>query len=124
MARLDYFLTTPDIHSQLRKIEISHGYRTDHSLIHLEITPFNLKRGKGFWKFNTTLLYDPEYIQMVQKVIDDTAHNHTSTNNLNHGHNQMLFEMLKLNIRGHSIAYSALRKLKITGILNYNWKGK
>ena len=111
MARLDFFLTTPDIHSLLNKLEISHGYKTDHSLLHLEITPFNCKRGKGFWKFNTSLLYDTEYIQMVKKIIDDTVHDNTDTNHFNHGHNQMLFELLKLNIRGHTIAYSS-KKVK------------
>ena len=48
MARLDFFLTTPDIHSQVKKHSISHDYRTDHSLLNLEINPFNSKRGKGF----------------------------------------------------------------------------
>ena len=108
MARLDFFLTTPDIHSQLKKQEISHGYRTDHSLLSLEITIGNLKRGKGFWKFNTSLLHDSNYIQMVKEVIKDTLQDNNSlelgTTSL--GYNQMLFEMIKLNIRGRTIAYS------------------
>ena len=69
MARLDFFLTTPDIHSQVKKHSISHSYRTDHSLLNLEINPFKSKRGKGFWKFHTSLLHDTAYIQLVIKLL-------------------------------------------------------
>ena len=107
MARLDFFLTTPDIHSQVKKHSISHGYRTDHSLLNLEINPFNSKRGKGFWKFNTSLLHDTAYIQLVKQVIETTVCDYSvDKNDSNLGQNQMLFELIKLNIRGHTIAYS------------------
>ena len=37
MARLDFFLTTPDIHSKLKNTSMSNGYRTDHSVLTLEL---------------------------------------------------------------------------------------
>ena len=37
MARLDFFLTTPDIHSKLKNTSISQGYRTDHAALTLEL---------------------------------------------------------------------------------------
>ena len=107
MARLDFFLTTPDIHSQVKKHSISHGYRTDHSLLNLEINPFISKRGKGFWKFNTSLLHDTAYIQLVKQVIEMTVCDYSVDKNDNNlDQNQMLFQLIKLNIRGHTIAYS------------------
>ena len=75
MARLDFFLTTPDIHSKLKNTSISHGYRTDHSALILELNLLEAKHGKGFWKFNTSLLHDKEYINVVKQEICNTISN-------------------------------------------------
>ena len=116
MARLYFFLTTPDIHFKVKKHSISHGYRTDHSLLNLEINPFNSKKGKGFWKFNTSLLHDTAYIQLVKHVIETTVCDYSvDKNDSNLGQNQMLFELIKLNIRGHTIAYST-KKVNLTTV--------
>ena len=91
----------------LKKHSISHGYRTDHSLLNLVINPFISKRGKGFWKFNTSLLHDTAYIQLVKQVIETTVCDYSvDKNDSNLGQNQKLFQLIKLNIRGHTIAYS------------------
>ena len=48
------------------------GYRTDHSGILLDIIlDYNIERGKGYWKFNNTLLKDNNYIKMVKETILD-----------------------------------------------------
>ena len=117
MARLDFFLTTPDIHSKLKNTSISHGYRTDHSALTLELNLFEAKHGKGFWKFNTSLLHDKEYINVVKQEICNTISQYKCNEKSNVGgreftiDNQLFFEMLKLNIRGQSVAYSS-RKAK------------
>ena len=117
MARLDFFLTTPDIHSKLKNTSISHGYRTDHSALTLELNLLEAKCGKGFWKFNTSLLHDKEYINVVKQEICNTISQYKCNEKSNVGdreftiNNQMFFEMLKLNIRGQNVAYSS-RKAK------------
>ena len=85
MARFNFFLTTPDIHSQVKKYSLSHGYRTDHSLLKLEISPFNFKRDKGFWKFNTSLSHDTAYIQVIEMTVCDYS---VDKNDSNLGQNQ------------------------------------
>ena len=47
------------------------GYRTDHSGTILKLKFNNNKRGKGYWKFNNSLLKGNEYIQIVKKAIEE-----------------------------------------------------
>jgi len=68
-ARLDFFLISNELMSVLDKVDISPGYRTDHSIIELEYRTSNLKIGKGFWRFNNSLLRDPEYVNKVKDTI-------------------------------------------------------
>ena len=53
MARLDFYLVTPDIQANISKHILSFGYRSDHSLVGIELNMENSERGKGFWKFNS-----------------------------------------------------------------------
>ena len=75
------------------------------------------KHGKGLWNFNTSLLHDKEYINVVKQEICNTISQYKCNEKSNVGgreltiDNQMFFEMLKLNIRGQSVAHSA-RKAK------------
>ena len=84
----------------------------------LEFQLQNTSRGKGFWKLNTSLLHDIEYVNLVKNVIRDTIQTYTKSNGPNdhYGYNLSLdyitlFEMLKLNVRGQTIAYGS-RKSK------------
>ena len=114
MARLDFFLTTPDIHSKLKNSAIIPGYRTDHSALTLELQLNNTIRGKGFWKFNTSLLREVDYVNSVKQEIKTTLGLYSENDGFNEdcGNNftvdyQTLFELLKLNIRGQTIAFSS-----------------
>ena len=70
MARLDFFLVSPDIHAKVVVNKICYGYRSDHSFVSLEIEWTEVTRGKGFWKFNSSLLVDPEYVNLVKHAIE------------------------------------------------------
>ena len=67
--------------------------------------------------FNTSLLHDKEYINVVKQEICNTISQYKCNEKSNVGgreftiDNQMFFEMLKLNIRGQSVTYSS-RKAK------------
>ena len=115
MARLDFFLVSADIHAKIVKHMMSFGYRTDHSFTGVEINLEESNRGKGFWKFNTSLLKDKDYIRIVKAEIKKTIEQYsTVTNNetVRTISNQMLFEMIKLNIRGVTIPYCSRLKKK------------
>ncbi len=55
MCRLDYFLVSKSLYNRIETSEISHGFKSDHSLISFIISP-HTPRGPGFWKLNTSLL--------------------------------------------------------------------
>jgi hypothetical protein len=66
MARLDFLLITENILSNLKNCKVEPSYRSDHSMIILELEFNPFIRGKGLWKFNS-LLYDIDYINMVKE---------------------------------------------------------
>ena len=70
-ARLDFFLLSPDLLSQVRSCDISLSYRSDHSLVMLSIDFSNVTHGKGLWKFNNSLLQDINYLECINKKIEE-----------------------------------------------------
>ena len=68
-SRLDFFLISSSLLPFVKKAEIIPGFCSDHSSITLEIDFSQFKRGKGFWKFNSSLLKDIEYVNKVKDVI-------------------------------------------------------
>ena len=120
MARLDYFLISNDIMSLVTKSDIVPGYRTDHSGITLGLHLDDNVRGHGFWKFNSSLLYHKQYIDLVKSVIKDTALQYAKPGQDLESEDiefeisdQLFFEMLKLEIRGKTIKFSSERKKEL-----------
>jgi hypothetical protein len=71
------------------------------------------KRGKGYWKFNSRLLRDSEYINLVKTCIKDTISEYYSNGDVDDiikvelsCNDQNFFEILKMKIRSISIEYS------------------
>jgi hypothetical protein len=70
-------------------------------------------RGKGYWKFNSQLLMDSNYIDIVKTCITDTLSEYYSVGNIDDFlhvellcNDQVFFEILKMKIRSVSITYS------------------
>ena len=108
-ARLDFFLVTPEISSKLKETKIVCGYRTVHSALILDLELYEACRGKGFWKWNTSLLYDTEYITLIRQEITNTI-NQYKIHDVNREDYSIdfrsLFEMINVNVRGQTIPYS------------------
>ena len=75
MVRLDFSLATPDIYAKIIGCHISHGYRSDLSLIGIEHDLHETVRRRGFWIFklapSTFLLQDNRNVQIVKEIIQD-----------------------------------------------------
>jgi hypothetical protein len=102
MARLDYFLISPDI------------FNLDHSLVHFEVNFINNSKGQGYWKFNSSLLHEPVYVTEIKQTIQDSVKQYKIegepnevTFNISCRH---FWETLKMSIRGNTIRYSAREK--------------
>jgi hypothetical protein len=68
-ARLDFFLFPDSMLTNLVNCKIEPSYHSDHSMVILELEFIPFVCGKGLWKFNNSLLYDLEYINIAKKKI-------------------------------------------------------
>ena len=68
-ARLDYFLISSSLAPYIQKASIVPGICSDHSPIILDVDFSKFVRGRGFWKFNNSLLKEPEYVKIVKDAI-------------------------------------------------------
>ena len=65
-SRIDYWLTSESLSCQILEVSNSHAPRTDHRIISLKLSTNEVKRGKGIWKLNTSLLFDNEYKDKIR----------------------------------------------------------
>ena len=121
-ARLDFYLVSNSIFSFVTDSDIVPGYRTDHSGIILKKKLQENERGKGYWKFNNTLLKDKKYIEEIKNIIKEVK----STYVINEGNvdvetlsdcdikfhinDQLFIETLLMSIRGNTIKCSSIKK--------------
>lgn len=112
-SRLDYFLVSEDIFSLMKNTKIIPGYKTDHSAIVMTFAASLVKRGRGFWKFNSQLLRDPEYVALVKECVSDTVSEYYLADDITNlfevkfsCNDQLFFEILKMKIRSLSITHS------------------
>ena len=105
-STLDYFVISSDL-AQFTKISsFDIAYKSDHSQVSMSMNFTNQQRGKGTWKFNNTLLYDPEYVQIIKDCIHKTTLQYTGRDASLAIDNQLLWETIKLKIRGKAISYT------------------
>ncbi|KAL9985252.1 hypothetical protein ACROYT_G007630 [Oculina patagonica] len=65
-CRLDFFLVTQSLMCNVKSANIATGYKTDHSLIEIIIATHSNERGPSFWKLNTSLLSEIDYINQIR----------------------------------------------------------
>jgi len=119
-SRIDYFLISETIMNEVENAIIKPGYRSDHSMVEIVFKFFDQKPGPGMWRFNNSMLRDPQFVHEMKECIKNTVQQYRN-NNDNAGipdeqasfviNDQLLFEIIKLQIRGKAIAYgSAMKK--------------
>ena len=122
-ARLDFFLISENLLSAINKTSIEESYRSDHSMILLDISFVKFQKGKTLLKHNNSLLQDINYLQVIKdKIIDVKKQYAIPIYNIENIHkipdneiqftinDQLFMETLLIEIRGKSISYSNHRK--------------
>ncbi len=99
-CRLDMILVSDDIIGNTVKTNISPGYKSDHSVVSIELDLASQPRGKGFWKLNTNLLTDMDYIEKMNCCIDEAIDKYRLENP------DIKLELVKMEIAAASIQYS------------------
>ena len=102
-CRLDYFLISQSLNGFVNNAEIAPGFKTDHSLVQLSLIKGNQPRGKGFWKFNSSLLSNLDYVNAIKSEIKETIEQNQNL------HALLLWDFLKCQIRGKTISFSSLK---------------
>ncbi len=104
-SRLDFFLTSRNLCYMIREAGIHSGIHSDHSMVKILISLEDLPlRGRGLWKFNTSLLIDSAYVAKVKQTISDTY-----KENSNISDKGLLWDVIKCEIRGMTISYSSFK---------------
>jgi len=102
-CRLDFFLVSFNLLAQVDNCNISTGFKTDHSSVDVNLVTTSHARGRGFWKFNTSLLQDANYVKLVKGWINETV-NDVNNRDLNPN---VLWDFLKYYLRSETMKYSA-----------------
>lgn len=101
-SRIDYFLISDELIQNLKSSNIFPSIKTDHSLIQFSINlPNTVKRGRGFWKFNCSLLTDKEYIAKINHYFDTGTIKYDNFEN-----RSLVWDLIKFDIRNITLDYS------------------
>ena len=100
--RIDFWLVSDDLQDDVKKVEIIPAIKTDHSAISLSVNslkdqPF----GPSYWKFNSSLLDDQNYIQLIHSEYPKWISEFSEVND-----NRVLWDLIKYRIRQTTIRYS------------------
>ena len=108
-SRIDFFLVAKNLTQHVKKSEIYPSIAPDHRAIYISLSWTTEKsRGPGLWKFNNTLLKDEHYASKIRETYSRTRAFYSNLTDA-----RLLWEMLKMEIRATTIAYSK-KKAKAT----------
>ena len=103
-SRLDYFLISHSFLNQISSCKIKPGFMSDHSMISMVLNLNKIERGKGYFKINNSLIFQPEYQEKIRNTINETAEINKNANP------NTLWEIIKGSIRNESIKYASYKK--------------
>ena len=122
-ARLDFFLISEDLLASVKKCNIENSYRSDHSPVILSLCFNKFIKGKPLWKFNNSLLKEIDYLNAINKKIDEIKqqyslpiYNYDNLQNIPDSeiqfriNDQLFLDTLLMEIRGQTISYSSYKK--------------
>ncbi|XP_035828437.1 uncharacterized protein LOC106013237 isoform X2 [Aplysia californica] len=112
--RLDYIFCNTKLFPFVIDSKHTFVYGTDHKAVITTVRTEQFKRGPSYWKFNNSLLKDKEYVNSMEKCIDEYLER-----TLDETDKTIRWELLKVMIKSHTIDYCIrkCRALKLREIL-------
>ena len=105
-SRLDYLFTSEHLLNSVSNVEILPGLLSDHSLLKVQLNSIDKhSTGKGFWKFNASLLHDNLFVKKVKDLIKSCGEKHAHLED-----KRLVWEFIKFSIRNYTISYSSYKK--------------
>ena len=99
-SRIDFALIDQGLCDQVVSCEYSTGVHTDHSAFYLAIDMTENERGRGYWKLNVTHLKSKEFLEAMNKYVEEEKYN------LRHLDPKKKWEILKFGIAAKAQEYS------------------
>ena len=99
-SRIDFALISGGLDQKIEMIQYLPGTMTDHRALYVVVDCTAVQRGKGFWKLNTSLLRDQNYIECINKPIDKVLSESIETAP------KVIWERLKREIKVTTLNYS------------------
>ena len=90
--------------------DISAGFKTDHSMVTIQVALHTNPRGPGFWKLNTSFLSETEYINQIRTTIEGVKDEYQNDKSVSAS---LLWEMIKLKVREQTLRYAKTKKTKM-----------
>ena len=101
--RLDLFLINEEFTQFLQRMVILPSYKSDHAMVVMYVSFGVAKRGPGYWKLNTELLKDKDFIESINKLLEiELAQIYPSKKDQ--------WEIIKLGIRTTALQYSSRKQ--------------
>ena len=108
-SRIDFFLGSRPTSYNVKRTEERSSIAPDHKAIFLGLElQSEPKRGHGTWKFNNTLLEDPDYIELLHFIYPRTLEKYKDVET-----KQLLWELIKMELRAQTISCSRKKRAEV-----------
>jgi exonuclease III len=112
MCRLDFILISDSLQGYFQQTDIIPGFRSDHSCTTITLKTKENRRGKGFWKFNSSLTQDQTLRQKIEDTIKNTVAENPNTDDC------LLWDLIKCKMRGTCITHAIAKNKEKKNRLN------
>ena len=102
LTRIDHWLISSQLANYLQSTNAHPGIKSDHSIISLHLCSSHTQHGRGFWKFNSTLLRDIDYVKSISEKISMLKENTVDMDN-----KCLRWDYIKTELRGYTLQYSS-----------------
>ena len=98
------------------------AFKTDHSLISMNLATHSNQRCPGYWKLNTSFLSDNDYVNKIRTTVEDMNDEYSNDASVNP---TLKWEMIKLKVREQSIhGPCTIRPIQFSNLLEKSGKMK
>jgi hypothetical protein len=81
---------------------------SDHNPVELKLSGLEQNnKGRGFWKLNTSLLKDKNYVKKINATLDEEIENYKNMQN-----RRLAWYMIKMQVKSASISYATYKAKK------------
>ena len=106
-----FFLVSQSLKCNIINADRLAGFKTDHSLVIIKLALHSNPTGLGFWKLNTSLLSEEEYVNQIKTTIKAVQMKYQEDNSVSAA---ITWEMIKLKVKEQSMVYAKAKKINIS----------